>query len=46
MTMVCSATSFKRFRIHKSDIKTMKDRCGTAWHFNLFAVIQLILIVA
>ena len=23
-----------RFRIHKSDIKTKKDRCGTARHFN------------
>ena len=32
---VGSATSFKqRFRIHKSDIKTKKDRCGTARHFN------------
>ena len=30
-----SAIDFKaRFRIHKSDIKTKKDRCGTAWHFN------------
>ena len=32
---VGSATSFKqRFRIHKSDIKTKKDSCGTARHFN------------
>ena len=32
---VSSATDFKaRFRIHKSDIKTKKDRCGTASHFN------------
>ena len=30
-----SAIDFKaRFRIHKSDIKTKKDRCGTARHFN------------
>ena len=30
-----SALNFKqRFRIHKSDIKTNKDRCGTARHFN------------
>ena len=32
---VGSAITFKqRFRIHKSDIKTNKDRCGTARHFN------------
>ena len=32
---VGSATSFKqRFRSHKSDIKTKKDRCGTARQFN------------
>ena len=32
---VGSATNFKsRFRIHESDIKTNKDRCGTAKHFN------------
>ena len=32
---VGSATKFKsRFRIHKSDIKTKTDRCGTARHFN------------
>ena len=32
---VASAIKFKsRFRIHKSDIKTRKDRCGTARHFN------------
>ena len=32
---VGSAINFKlRFRIHKSDIKTNKDRCGTARHFN------------
>ena len=30
-----SAVNFKnRFRVHKSDIKTNKDRCGTARHFN------------
>ena len=29
------APSFKqRFRIHKSDIKTKKDHCRTARHFN------------
>ena len=32
---VGSAIKFKsRFRIYKSDIKTKKDRCGTARHFN------------
>ena len=32
---VGSATNFKnRFRIHKSDIKINKDRCGTAKRFN------------
>ena len=32
---VGSATKFKsRFRIQKSDIKTKKERCGTARHFN------------
>ena len=32
---VGSAIDFKaRFRLHKSDIKTKKDRCGTARHFN------------
>ena len=32
---VGSALDLKsRFRIHKSDIKTKKDRCGTARHFN------------
>ena len=32
---VWSAINFKqKFRIHKSDIKTNKDRCGTARHFN------------
>ena len=32
---VRSAINFKnRFRVHKSDIKTNKDRCGTAQHFN------------
>ena len=32
---VGSAVNFKnRFRVHKSDIKTNKDRCGTAQHFN------------
>ena len=32
---VGSATNFKsRFGIHKSDIKTNTDRCGTAKHFN------------
>ena len=30
-----SSTSFKQhFHIHKSDIKTKKDRCGIASHFN------------
>ena len=30
-----SSLDFKsRFRIHKSDIKTKKDRCGTARYFN------------
>ena len=30
-----SAVKFKtRFRIHKSDIKTKKERCGSARHFN------------
>ena len=30
-----SATDFKAtFRIHKSDIKTTKEMCGTARHFN------------
>ena len=32
---VWSALDFKsRFRIHKSDIKTKKDRCRTARHFS------------
>ena len=32
---VGSATDFKiRFRIHESNIKTNKNRCGTAKHFN------------
>ena len=32
---VGSATSFKqRFYIHKSNIKTKKDHCGTARHYN------------
>ena len=32
---VGSAIKFKsRFRIHKSDVKTKKDRCGAARHFN------------
>ena len=32
---VGSVLDFKsRFRIHKSDIKSKKDRCGTASHFN------------
>ena len=32
---VGSATNFKNsFKIHKSDIKTNKNRCGTARHFN------------
>ena len=32
---VGSALDFKsRFRIHKSEIKTKKDRCGTARHFS------------
>ena len=30
-----SAADFKpRFRIRKSDLKTEKDTCGTAKHFN------------
>ena len=30
-----SAIDFKkRFRIHRSDINTKKDRCGVARHFN------------
>ena len=33
---VGSATNFKiRFRIYKSDIKTNKNRCGMAKHFNV-----------
>ena len=36
---VGSATNFKNhFRTHKSDIKTNKDRCGTAKHFNGLSV--------
>ena len=32
---VGSAVQFKtRLRIHKSDIKTKKERCGRATHFN------------
>ena len=32
---VSSATNFKsRFRRHKNHVKTNKDRCGTAKHFN------------
>ena len=32
---VGSAIKFKsRFRVYKSDIKTKKDHCGTANHFN------------
>ena len=32
---VGSALGFqRRFKIHKSDIKTKKDRCGTARHLN------------
>ena len=32
---VGSAVKFKtRFRLHKSDIKTKKERCGSARHFN------------
>ena len=32
---VWSAAKFKiRFRIHKSDIKTEKERCGSARHYN------------
>ena len=34
MQYIGSATKFKeRFRVHKSDIKTGKDRCGVAKHF-------------
>ena len=30
-----SAVDFKtHFRVHKSDIKTKKERCGTSRHFN------------
>ena len=30
-----SAVDFKfRFLVHKSDIKTKKERCGTSRHFN------------
>ena len=37
---VGSATNFKnRFRIHESDIKTNKDRCGTAKHYIYIYVI-------
>ena len=33
--LLISATNFKnRFRTHESDIKTNKDRRGTAKHFN------------
>ena len=45
---VGSATGFKtRFRIHKSDIETKKDRRGTARHFKnkcsrIFLHVQLI----
>ena len=32
---VGSPTNFKNFfRVHKSNINTNKDRCGTAKHFN------------
>ena len=32
---VASAIKFKsRFRIHEYDMKTKKDSCGTARHFN------------
>ena len=31
---VCRLCYKSRFRIQKSDIKTKKDRCGTARHFN------------
>ena len=32
---IASAIDFeKRFRIHKSDINTKKDRCGVARHFT------------
>ena len=34
-TVCISAIKFKtRFRIHKSDIKTKKEKCGSARHFN------------
>ena len=40
---VGSAINFKqRFRIHKSDIKTTKDRCGTASHFAALTINMLI----
>ena len=39
---VGSATSFKQhFHIHKSDIKTKKDRRGTARHFNSICCHQI-----
>ena len=41
-----SSTFFKKSsRIHKSDIKIKKDRCGIAGHFNSIYCLQLILIV-
>ena len=41
---VGSATDFKaRFRIHKSDIKTKKDKCGTARILTANVVIKAIL---
>ena len=39
---VGSATSFKQcFRIHKSDIKTKKDRCWTTRHMNSICCIPI-----
>ena len=32
--IVCTRNSKERFRIHKSDIKTNEDLCGTVGHFN------------
>ena len=40
---VGSAVKFKsRFRIHKSDIKTKKERCGSARHLIVSVIVILI----
>ena len=40
-----SAVDFKpRSRVHKSDIKTKKERCGTSRHFNKSAYVRLLLL--